>query len=66
MVWQILLTLQLYSLVEKYQRVRTTEKPNINAFTLYANGDEEISRLSLCEKVINHLKEIQDVFKLNI
>ena len=61
---------KLYSLVEKYQRVRTTEKPNINAFTLYANGDEEISRLSLCEKVINHLKEIQDighsVYPLNI
>jgi hypothetical protein len=51
----------LYAMSEKYQKVKSTTKPNINAFTTYAETEEEINRLSLCEKVINHLKEITEI-----
>jgi hypothetical protein len=61
---------KLYRLAEQYKQVQATTKPDIDAFTIYANGDEEIKRLGLCENVINSLKDIAEIghsiFPLNI
>jgi hypothetical protein len=60
----------LYSMSEKYLKVKSTLKPNKDLFTIYAETEEEINRLSMCEKIINQLKDIKaighTVFPLNI
>jgi len=60
----------LYQMSERYQKVKSTTKPNINAFTIYAETADEINKLSICELVINHLKQIKElghlVYPVNI
>ncbi|MDB4710996.1 hypothetical protein OAF16_04625, partial [Flavobacteriales bacterium] len=51
----------LYAMSERYMKVKSSLKPNKEQYSIYAETEKEINRLSMCEKIINHLKDIKEL-----
>ena len=45
--------------ISDYENVKDTVSPSIDSYTLYAESDDELMRLDLCEKLINNISEIE-------
>tara|TARA_Y100001954_G_C15570294_1_gene483150 strand:- start:34 stop:573 length:540 start_codon:yes stop_codon:yes gene_type:complete len=56
----------LQALSEKYDSVKSAKEPSLTAHTIYAETDEEMSKLDTCNKLINfitHFKESTGLHK---
>ena len=56
----------LQALSEKYDSVKSAKEPSLTAHTIYAETDEEMSKLDTCNKLINFITHFKDSTGLHI
>ena len=56
----------LHALSEKYDSVKSAKEPSLTAHTIYAESDEEMSKLDTCNKLINFVTHVRESTGLHI